>query len=61
MKFGGPLMEAIPIHKQLWEVTQGHALLAAKAHCITQCHASMGPEKPPNALKIQTELGASTD
>ena len=54
-------MEAVPIHEQLRKVTQGHALLAAKAHCITQCCVSVGLEKPPNALKIQIELGASTD
>ena len=54
-------MKAVPIHEQLCEVMQGCTLLAAKAHCIAQCHASMGPEKPPDALKIQTKLGASTD
>ena len=54
-------MEAVPIHKQLCEVAQGHTLLAAKACCIAQCHASVGLEKPPDASKIQTELGASTD
>ena len=53
MKFGGPLMEAIPIHKQFHKVMQGHTLLATKAHCITQCHASVRPEKPPDASKIQ--------
>ena len=54
-------MEAVPIHEQLCKVTQGCAPLAAKACCIAQCHVSVGPEKPPDASKIQTELGASTD
>ena len=54
-------MEAIPIHKQLCKVAQGRALLATKACCIAQCCVSVGPEKPPNASKIQTKLCASTD